>query len=321
LAPHDCKTSITGSTPVAASNIPPANGHFPVVRDRAHNFRFSRTADILPTRHGSIGEYREIRGGTLRPRRSGVYVSARLTMERSMPMGSEIRDLFHVQLEELERQAMSAMDLVGGQLEQALRAVTQRDVALAQMVVAADEGVNRRCLAVHQGVLELLARRTPVAGDLRLVAAVLHIAWCLERIGDQCVNIAKLVPLSGFESPRDARILSAIGRMGRQVRLQIVQAKETFLSRDIELAEDLALQDAEVDKLNRDVFRRAVEIGGDIEMREWATFMVLVARALERIGDNTVYVAEQTVFLATGLLKELADTPHSGLVGDESGPT
>ena len=139
-----------------------------------------------------------------------------------------------------------------------------------------------------------------MAGDLRLVAALLHIVWCLERMGDQCVNVAKLVPLSGYESPRDEWMLAAIERMGRLVGLQIVQAKETFVSRNVELAEDLALQDTAVDQLNRQVFRRAVDIGDDVELREWAMFMVLIARALERIGDNTVDVAEQTVFLVTG---------------------
>jgi phosphate transport system protein len=66
-----------------------------------------------------------------------------------------------------------------------------------------------------------------------------------------------------------------------------------------------------VDQLNRAVFRRAVDIGDDVELREWAMFMVLVARALERVGDNAVDVAEQTVFLVTGELRELADVPRS----------
>jgi phosphate transport system protein len=105
--------------------------------------------------------------------------------------------------------------------------------------------------------------------------------------------------------------------MGRLVGLQIAQAKETFVSRNIELAEDLALQDTRVDRLNRRVFRRAVDIGDDVELREWAMFMVLSARALERIGDNTVDVAEQTVFLVTGELRELVDLRDSR--GDKAG--
>jgi phosphate transport system protein len=113
-------------------------------------------------------------------------------------------------------------------------------------------------------------------------------------------------------------MVATIEAMGRLVGRQIAQARETYISRNVELAEDLALQDSAVDQLNRQVFRRAVDIGDDAELREWAMFMVLIARALERIGDNTVDVAEQTVFLVTGELRELSDEPRSRDEG--SGP-
>lgn len=230
-------------------------------------------------------------------------------------MEREIRTAFITQLQELERQALGGFDEVAKQLVNAMRSVSRGDAALAALVVVADRAINHRYLDIHHGAITLLASQAPVAGDLRLVAALLHVVWCLERMGDQCVNIAKLVPLSGHESPRDEQMLAAIEDMGRLVGRQIVQAKETFVSRNVELAEDLALQDTEVDQLNRQVFRRAVDIGDDVELREWAMFMVLMARALERIGDNTVDVAEQTVFLVTGQLRELVDVRHSR--GDE----
>ena len=222
-------------------------------------------------------------------------------------MEHEIRHIFTRQLEELERQTLGGFDEVGDQLVRAMDAVSRCDSALAGRVVAADQPIDRQYLEIHQGVITLLASQAPVAGDLRLCTALLHIVWCLERMGDQCVNIAKLVPLSGYETPRDDRLLATIDQMGRLVARQIVQARETFVSRDLELAEDLARQDTRVDELNRDVFSHAVAIGDDVELREWAMFMVLVARALERIGDNTVDVAEQTVFLVTGEMRELGD--------------
>jgi phosphate transport system protein len=230
-------------------------------------------------------------------------------------MERETRTAFITQLEELERQALGGFDEVGEQLVGAMGSVSRGDAALAALVVAADRTVNRRYLDIHHRAITLLASQAPVAGDLRLVAALLHVVWCLERMGDQCANIAKLVPLSGHESPRDELMLTAIEEMGRLVGRQIAQAKETFVSRDVELAEDLALRDTKVDRLNRQVFRRAVDIGDDVELREWAMFMVLTARALERIGDNTVDVAEQTVFLVTGELRELVDGRHSGAEG------
>jgi phosphate transport system protein len=122
--------------------------------------------------------------------------------------------------------------------------------------------------------------------------------------------MAKLVPLSGYEQPKDKEIIDAIERMGRLARSQLSQAKEAFAGRNVELAEDLVRQDADINRLQRAIFKRAVEIGDDPEMREWAMLMILVARALERIGDNTVDIAEQVVFVVTGLFTELADASH-----------
>jgi phosphate transport system protein len=219
----------------------------------------------------------------------------------------ETRHAFREALKELENQALGGLDLVTGQLDRALESISYQDVELAGMVVADDDRIDGRYLEVHQGILSLLARQAPVAGDLRIVAALLQVIRCVERMGDQCVNIAKLVPLSGHEPPKDKDILDAIERMGQYARSQVSQAKEAFSSRNADLAQDLVHQDAEINRLNRAIFRRAVEVGDDQDVREWAMFMILVARCLERIGDNTVDIAEQTVFVVTGLFREFAD--------------
>jgi phosphate transport system protein len=230
----------------------------------------------------------------------------------------ETRHQFREDLKELEQQTLGGMDLVITQLDRALEAVSYQDVELAGMVVADDDRIDGRYLEVHQGILSLLARQSPVATDLRIVAALLHIIRCVERMGDQCVNIAKLVPLSGYEAPKDKDILDAIERMGQLARSQVSQAKDAFAGRNTELAHDLVRQDREINKLNREIFKRAVAIGDDVDMREWAMFMILVARALERVGDNTVDIAEQIVFVVTGLFRELAD---ESAVADATQPT
>jgi phosphate transport system protein len=219
----------------------------------------------------------------------------------------ETRHAFREALKDLESQTLGGMDLVLQQLDRALEAVSYQDIELAGMVVADDDRIDGRYLEVHQGILSLLARQAPVAGDLRIVAALLHIIRCIERMGDQCVNIAKLVPLSGHEAPKDKDLLDAIERMGQLAHSQVSQAKDAFGGRNVDLAQDLVRQDEEINRLNRDIFRRAVDIGDDAELREWAMFMILVARCLERIGDNTVDIAEQTVFVVTGLFREFAD--------------
>ena len=220
----------------------------------------------------------------------------------------ETRHQFRETLKDLEHQALGGLDLVTQQLDRALESVSYQDVELAGMVVADDDRIDGRYLEVHQGVLSLLARQAPVAGDLRTVAALLHIIRCVERMGDQCVNIAKLVPLSGYESPKDKDILDAIERMGQYAHAQVEQAKQAFATRNVQLAQDLVRQDMEINRLNREIFRRAVDVGDNVDLREWAMFMILVARCLERVGDNTVDIAEQTVFVVTGLFREFADS-------------
>ncbi len=223
----------------------------------------------------------------------------------------ETRHQFRETLKELENGTLGGLDMVVGQLDRALEALSYQDVELAGMVVADDDRIDGRYLEVHQGILSLLARQAPVAGDLRIVAALLHTLRCMERMGDQCVNIAKLVPLSGYESPKDKDILDAIERMGHLARNQVVEIREAFANRNVALARDLVRQDSEINQLNRKIFQRAVDVGDNLEMREWAMFMILVARCLERIGDNTVDIAEQVVFVVTGLFREMADSASS----------
>jgi phosphate transport system protein len=222
----------------------------------------------------------------------------------------EIRHQFREDLKGLEQQTLGGLDLVVQQLDRALESIRHQDAELAAEVVADDDRIDGRYLEVHQGILSLLARQAPVAGDLRTVAALLHILRCIERMGDQCVNIAKLVPLSGHEAPKDDEILDGIERMGQLARGQVAGAKQALAARDADLGRDLVRQDMEINRLNRAIFRRAVEVGDNVELREWAMFMILVARCLERIGDNTVDIAEQVVFVVTGLFQELADASH-----------
>ncbi len=225
---------------------------------------------------------------------------------------TEHRQHFHQQLAGLEQYALGGLDLVVEQIDRVLEAIEHQDVELAQVVVADDDRLDGRYLEVHQGILSLLALQAPVAGDLRLVAALLHVIKHVERMGDQVVNVAKLIPLSGYEAPVDPELMDMVGRMGRCAREQVLQARQAFTTRDVALAEDLVRQDDALDTLNRTVFKRAVEIGTDEDRREWAMHMMLVARALERLGDNAVDIGEQVAFVVTGLFREFTDASHRG---------
>jgi phosphate transport system protein len=132
----------------------------------------------------------------------------------------------------------------------------------------------------------------------------------IERMGDQCVNVCKVIPLTGNEPPADARMVELILGMGTQTRTLITQAKRAFADRNVEMAHDLVRQDDFVDDLNRDCFRLALEIGDDADKREWAMTMLLAARAIERIADNAVDIGEQVAFVVTGLFREFEDASH-----------
>jgi phosphate transport system protein len=191
-----------------------------------------------------------------------------------------------------------------------MEAVRHQDVELATMVIVDDDRIDGRFLEVHQSILSLLALQAPVAGDLRVVAALLHVIKHVERMGDQCVNIAKLLPLAGHDPPTDEELLRMIGQMGELARSQALQCKQAFALRDVALAEDLVRQDAKINLLNRQVFKRAVEVGTDEDRREWGMHMMLMARALERVGDNAVDIGEQVAFVETGLFREFSDASH-----------
>ena len=225
-------------------------------------------------------------------------------------MPVEARLHFQEQLRDLEEQALGGLDMVGEALDRTLEAVLHQDVELASYVIADDDRIDGRYLEVRQGILSLMARQAPVASDLRLIAALLDLIRNFERMGDQCVNISKLVPLVGREPPVEEGILTRIERMARQAISQVAQCKQAFARRDVELAEDLVRQDDEIDRLNREIFSLALQSGEDPDAREWGATMMLVARSIERIGDNAVDIGEQTAFVVTGLFREFTDASH-----------
>ena len=222
----------------------------------------------------------------------------------------ETRIEYKEELEQLEASGLGGLELVTAALGRTLEAVEQQDVELAQIVIADDDRIDGRYLEVHQSLITLLATQSPVATDLRLISALLHVLKNVERMGDQCVNICKMIPLTGNEPPADEEMVQLILSMGRQARTLISQSKRAFEERNVEMARDLVQQDDVVDNLNRDCFRLALEIGDDPDRREWAMTMLLAARAIERIGDNAVDIGEQVAFVVTGLFREFEDASH-----------
>jgi len=220
-----------------------------------------------------------------------------------------VRITFQEELEQLQAHLHEESDLVLRSLRGALNALQQQDVELADEVIAFDDEVDERYLAIGTGVEQLLARHTPVASDLRLVLAVLHINLALERVADLCVTIAKLTKLTA-ELESDQTLYEAFEEMGNRAEEMLRVAMTSFAERDLAGAESLVDLDELIDRANRRLVKHVLELGNDVERREWGLRMIVVSRCLERIGDHAVDIGEQTAYLVTGEFREFTDASH-----------
>jgi phosphate transport system protein len=220
-----------------------------------------------------------------------------------------MRTTFQEELDLTEATLQEEGALVLRALRGALNALEQRDHELADEVIAFDDDIDERYIRIEEGVQSLLARQTPVAGDLRLVLAILHINLHLERMADYCVTIAKLSKLVPDVEP-SPRFIEGFEEMGSRCEEMIRVALDSFGDRDLEGAESLVELDELIDRANRRVVGRILELGEAARMREYGLRMVLVSRALERIGDHAVDIGEQIAYLLTAEFREFTDASH-----------
>jgi len=222
---------------------------------------------------------------------------------------TETRQAFHEELDSIELEVLAEGELAERAIDRAVTALVTGDADLARLVIAEDDGVDERYLSVERRILEVLALQTPVAGDLRRLSAILHINLHLERIGDQAVNVAKIF-LSVRDLPAGGTILSHLHEMGDVVRAMIRTALASLRDRDLDLALSLPVMDDPVDRLNMGMYREVAMLASDAEMLEWGLRMNVLARQLERVGDNAVDIGEQVAFLVTGEFREFTDASH-----------
>lgn len=191
----------------------------------------------------------------------------------------------------------------------AVQALESQDVELCDEVIAFDDEIDSRYRRIGQSIEELLALQTPVASDLRLVLGVLHGSIHLERIGDQCVTIAKLTKISAglAQSPR---LVEGLRDMGERAESMTRIALDAFAARDVEQARSLVELDELIDRTNRRVIEQVLQDARTPEDQEWGMRMVVVARCLERIGDNAVDIGEQVAFVQTGTFEQFSDASH-----------
>jgi phosphate transport system protein len=213
-----------------------------------------------------------------------------------------------------------ALDRVEAQLQEegqrvvtavrgAVRALQERDIELADEVIAFDDEIDSLFLGIEALIQSLLALQTPVARDLRLLLAIIHINLLLERSADSCVTIAKLSKLVSDVEP-DPALVDVLTDMGERAEEMLRVALDSFSKRDLVGAESLVELDDLIDRANRRFVERLVDVMAEPALREWGLRMVVVARTLERIGDRAVDIGEQTAYLLTAEFREFTDASH-----------
>ena len=224
-----------------------------------------------------------------------------------------MRDTYHAEMDRL----LDSLSIMGNDvidmLDGALVAMTSQDVDAADRVRRRDDDIDARYVENQTNILRLLALQAPVASDLRLIAAMLHVNIHIERMGDYATSVAKLVKLSRdlLDKPELAQQLQEMGTVAQNVGRA---AFRSFTHRDAALAATLPALDDDVDRLNIGIFKRLVELARDDRLLEWATHMILVARHIERWGDHAVDIGEQTIFVVTGETVELSSNSPAGAV-------
>lgn len=216
---------------------------------------------------------------------------------------------FHTELDALEQKVLDEVDRAERMVEIAVESVTTGDLELAERVIEMDTEIDRIYFEVHQQWTNLMARFQPLGSDLRKMAVLLQLNITFERMGDQCVNIAKTTQFNDG-LPRVERICEQVREMGDLVRPMIRTAVEAYVRKDVDEARLLPAMDQPVDRLNANMYKETVAVSDNKLLLEWATKMLMVSRALERIGDQAVDFAEQAAYLVTG---ERADFDEKGM--------
>jgi phosphate transport system protein len=217
-----------------------------------------------------------------------------------------LRTTFHRDVDRLEQDLQAMGDLARNALARATRALTVDDQALCQAVVDADDEIDRRYLDIERRVVGLLARQAPVAAELHLLTAILHVNLHLERVGDMAVNVARLARLAAGV-PRKPPVAGHLEEMGQTAVWMVELAMQCFHERDAIGCQRLPLIDDRVDELNRSMLTAVLAAIKPFEQLEWGVHMYEAARQLERAADHAVDIAEQVWFLVTGDLQEFGD--------------
>jgi phosphate transport system protein len=215
-----------------------------------------------------------------------------------------VREAYHKDLHKLREEILNMGSLVGKTIGDAVLSLKNRDVEMAQKVIDMDKEIDAIDHSIEENCMRLLALQQPMARDLRLIISVLKMSIDLERMGDLALEIAVITKMTASVPP--IKPLIDIPRMSEICQDMLKNTMIAFENKDVELAEQVARRDDEIDALFDQVRRELISFMiEDPKKITGAQHLTFVARYLERIGDHITNLSESVVFMVTGERVEL----------------
>src|SRR5690349_17276977 len=215
---------------------------------------------------------------------------------------------FDKDLAELRNRVVDMGKLVQSMVEMAIAAMSDLD-EVYKTVLEAEDQVDQFQLEIDHEAVRLLTVYSPVAADLRFVLSVSHVNHALERIGDQAVGLCHTLDFAGKHLEAGGEALPRLKQMGEIVRMMIRDAILAFVGEDAALAEKTIGMDDSVDSINDQIMREilgAAKKEGEARDIPGALAQILIARSLERFGDQATNICEEVIYMVQG-----ADVRHS----------
>jgi phosphate transport system protein len=221
-----------------------------------------------------------------------------------------MRAAFIAQLSDLERRITDELERAANALARVNAAVDDPAAQRIAAVAAEGEWLRGKAAEAHAELVIITACQAPVAGDLRLVLAMIELAQHTRLIANQFLLISEQLTSIDPSTVDRYNVRQKLARMGSLAKSQLRKATAAFRTRDLATARSLEADDDELDDLNREIAGTAARSGATREHRERMLRNVLIARSLERIGDNAVDIGELAAFLLTAERQEFSDASH-----------
>jgi phosphate transport system protein len=214
-------------------------------------------------------------------------------------MATAARGTFDRQLQSLQDDTLMLGSMVEKAIERCIDALVRLDAGLARQIVEDDSRINAQRYKLEESAVSLIATQQPLAGDLRLIASVIHIATDLERMGDYAAGIAKITLMHQDQAP--VKPLIDIPRMAELSCSMLRRSLDAFVRRDADVARALIAEDDQVDALYDQVYRELLTFMiEDPKTIQRATWLLWAAHNVERIADRTTNICERVIYMVTG---------------------